>query len=58
MHTHQEEIIITTSELDISIPHIEPMEEVLIHRENRRETRQNKGNTKKSNKSLGRAESG
>jgi GNAT superfamily N-acetyltransferase len=58
VHTHQEEMIVTTSELNISIPHIEQMEEVLIHRENRRETRQKKGNTKKSNKGMGMSESG
>jgi len=58
VHTHQEEMIITTSELDISIPHIEQMEEGIIHRENRREKRQKKGNTKKSNKGMGMSELG
>jgi len=42
VHTHQEEMIITTSELDVSIPHIEQMENVLRSRELR-----NKKNTQR-----------
>ena len=36
VHTLQEEMIVTTSELDVSIPHIEQMEMVLQARQNRR----------------------
>ena len=36
VHTKQEEMIVTTSELDISIPHIEQMEMVLQARQSRR----------------------
>ena len=36
VHTKQEEMIVTTSELDVSIPHIEQMEMVLQARQNRR----------------------
>ena len=36
VHTKQEEMIITTSELNVSIPHIEQMEMVLRARESRR----------------------
>jgi len=34
VHTHQEEMIVTTSELNVSIPHIEQMELRLKHRKN------------------------
>ena len=36
VHTHQEEMIVTTSELNVSIPHIEQMEMRLKHREKNR----------------------
>ena len=36
VHTLQEEMIVTTSELDVSIPHIEQMEMVLQARQSRR----------------------
>ena len=36
VHTKQEEMIVTTSELNISIPHIEQMEMILQARETRR----------------------
>jgi GNAT superfamily N-acetyltransferase len=36
VHTNQEEMIVTTSELNISIPHIEQMEMILQARETRR----------------------
>ena len=36
VHTKQEEMIVTTSELDVSIPHIEQMEMVLQARQSRR----------------------
>ncbi len=36
VHTKQEEMIVTTSELNVSIPHIEQMEMVLRARESRR----------------------
>lgn len=36
VHTKQEEMIVTTSELDISIPHIEQMENTLRFREERK----------------------
>tara|TARA_R110002110_G_scaffold47510_2_gene142591 strand:+ start:854 stop:1342 length:489 start_codon:yes stop_codon:yes gene_type:complete len=41
VHTKQEEMIVTTSELNISIPHIEQMEMVLRAREER--NKKNKG---------------
>lgn len=53
VHTKQEEMIVTTSELDISIAHIEQLEMRLISREDRRKKRlerDSKGvTTKKSN---------
>ena len=36
VHTHQEEMIVTTSTLDISIPHIEQMENIIRYREERK----------------------
>jgi len=35
VHTHQEEMIITSSELDVSIPHIEQLEAKLKYRDKR-----------------------
>ena len=43
VHTHQEEMIITTSVLDVSIPHIEQMESVLRAREIRNKKNKQKG---------------
>jgi hypothetical protein len=36
VHTKQEEMIVTTSELEVSIPHIEQMENTLRYREERK----------------------
>tara|TARA_R110000787_G_scaffold183842_1_gene295706 strand:- start:559 stop:1050 length:492 start_codon:yes stop_codon:yes gene_type:complete len=44
VHTKQEEMIVTTSELNISIPHIEQMEMILKARESRKKKNKDKGN--------------
>ena len=44
VHTKQEEMIVTTSELNISIPHIEQMEMILKARESRKKNNKDKGN--------------
>ncbi len=44
VHTKQEEMIVTTSELNISIPHIEQMEMILKARESRKKNNKEKGN--------------
>ncbi len=43
VHTKQEEMIVTTSELNISIPHIEQMEMILKARESRKKNNKEKG---------------
>ena len=43
VHTKQEEMIVTTSELQVSIPHIEQMECVLRAREERNKKNKERG---------------
>ena len=46
VHTKQEEMIVTTSELEVSIPHIEQMEMVLRARESRNKKKKEEGKSK------------
>jgi len=46
VHTKQEEMIVTTSELEVSIPHIEQMEMVLRAREERNKKKKEEGKSK------------